>query len=701
MKPASIAAAFAWATGAWASLGVVAVTGQSTTARAGLLPPVWVLAALAVGAVVVVAALRLSRDDTAPLWLALVAWLPWIPGPIPAAFLLFDGPLARVVVLLVAAIVVGRVVARGARAWANGRIGRTEVRPYDSARRHLGLAFAIAVFAPGLTAWRLAPILPDGDEPHYLVITQSLLLDGDLQIENNHQRGDYVVYADRDLRPDFLKRGQNGQIYSIHPPGVSALVLPAFAAGGYPGVVVFLVLLFGVASALTWRAGYQLTGDATSAWVGWAGVVLSAPAFFHSFTVYPDGPAALVVIGAVSFLIATGPVSRPRWQWLLAGAAISTLPWLHTRLALVAVALLAVLALRIVVPGSAVGRPGASAGLKPRPWYAGPTYDIVALFALPAISVVLWLAFFYLIYGTPDPRAPMAGATVNSSPDPERADGAAGRSAVRPAADRAVYGIALAGLATLWRSHRRLAMSSPRSRSRTSSSSRPTRCGGPASARRRGSCADAVADGAPAGCVVAAARHRVPRAFTLVALGASLAITATLAWTGRGALLYNRRDGFALWLDLVAPAVSLARAEPRSSAARSPRRGPDRDLVRGRSRVLVGAHRIERWAGAERVGQAHTFRPTGWKACGSSRQARRCQPRSSSPSSSRGRSAPDRRSRRARASFACWPRPASCTCRQRLPIDRHSSWSPTRRGVRRREIARSGSATTSHPGGTG
>ena len=322
MKPASIAAAFAWAAGAWASLGVVAFTSQSTTARAGLLPPAWVLAALAVGAVVVVAALRLSRDDSAPLWLALVAWLPWIPGPIPTAFLLFDGPLARVVVVLVAALVIVRALASVAPTF---RVG---------IRGHLAIAFAIAAIASGLTAWRLAPILPDGDEPHYLVITQSLLFDGDLMIENNHRQGDYLVYADRDLRPDYLKRGQNGQIYSVHPPGISALVLPAFAAGGYPGVVCFLVLLFGIASALTWRSAYQLTGDATSAWVGWTGVVLSAPAFFHSFTVYPDGPAALVVIGVVSLLIATGPVTRARWQWLLAGAAIATLPWLHTRLAM-------------------------------------------------------------------------------------------------------------------------------------------------------------------------------------------------------------------------------------------------------------------------------------------------------------------------------------------------------------------------------
>ena len=32
------------------------------------------------------------------------------------------------------------------------------------------------------------PSVPSGDEPHYLIITQSLLKDGDLRIENNHQQ---------------------------------------------------------------------------------------------------------------------------------------------------------------------------------------------------------------------------------------------------------------------------------------------------------------------------------------------------------------------------------------------------------------------------------------------------------------------------------------------------------------------------------
>jgi hypothetical protein len=59
-------------------------------------------------------------------------------------------------------------------------------------------------------------------------------------------------------------------------------------------------------------------------------------------------------------------------------------------------------------------------------------------------------------------------------------------------------------------------------------------------------------------------RHssRTARAAAVTLLVASLAITAILAFVDRGALLYNLRDGYALWFDWVAPAVNLATAWP-------------------------------------------------------------------------------------------------------------------------------------------
>ncbi len=186
--------------------------------------------------------------------------------------------------------------------------------------------------------------LPAGDEPHYLVITQSLLLDHDLKIENNHRRGDYHAYYGGELRPDYLKRGTDGEIYSIHAPGLSVAVIPAFALFGYPGVIVFLALLSAAATGVAWSAVWKTSGDAGAAWFGWAAIALSAPFFFQSFIAYPDGPGAAIVMVAVATLIAGRAASDRRL--FITGIALAALPWLHTRFSLAAAVLAALILAR-------------------------------------------------------------------------------------------------------------------------------------------------------------------------------------------------------------------------------------------------------------------------------------------------------------------------------------------------------------------
>ena len=147
------------------------------------------------------------------------------------------------------------------------------------------------------------PRVPVGDEPHYLVITQSLLRDGDLRIENNHDAHHYLDYYDGVLRPDFRRRGTDRQIYSIHAPGVAALVAPAFAIAGYAGAVatVIAVASLGLAAAVARRVPAHGLGGA--AWLAWAVLTASAPFLLHAFTIYPDGPGATAMMAGVLALV--------------------------------------------------------------------------------------------------------------------------------------------------------------------------------------------------------------------------------------------------------------------------------------------------------------------------------------------------------------------------------------------------------------
>src|SRR6186997_2777135 len=70
-----------------------------------------------------------------------------------------------------------------------------------------------------------------GDEPHYLMVAQSLWADGDLDVGNNYERRDGVLFGAGGLQPELHARaGRSGAILPVHDVGVPFLLLPAYVA---------------------------------------------------------------------------------------------------------------------------------------------------------------------------------------------------------------------------------------------------------------------------------------------------------------------------------------------------------------------------------------------------------------------------------------------------------------------------------------
>lgn len=272
-----------------------------------------------------------------------------------------------------------------------------------SARRGLRAQTAaiwiVTAAASGLAASRLTntTLFPSGDEPHYLVIAQSLWRDGDLRIENNHTRRDYAEYFGRDLDPHYLTRGVDKEIYSIHPVGMPVLITPVYALGGYDLVVAFFVAMAATAATVMWRWVVALTASVGAPTLAWAAIVLSAPFLINAFTIYPEVPAALVVALAIVLTLRATPGVRP-WHDVAIGLLAGALPWLSTKYAPMSAALVAVALVRRAWPLHATE----------------PRWNLMAggRLALPyALSLLGWFAFFYAYWGRPMPSAPYGPMT--------------------------------------------------------------------------------------------------------------------------------------------------------------------------------------------------------------------------------------------------------------------------------------------------
>ena len=371
-----------------ASLHVVAWEGDRARVLA-LLPPwsnLWrAVAGALIGTAVIVAAWHRLRGTTlahiagigAPLLLLWCWAIPYLPG-VSTAFptlVVLAGPLRWIIAAAAVTGVGLPFVSRLPAPW-RPRLPRAAV---------WGVSF-IVLSALGFAVTTAQ--YPVGDQPHYLVIAHSLVADGDLRIENNHLQEDYSSFYPDELRPDYVQRGRDGVIYSIHAPGLPALLTPGYAAAGYPGAVAMMLLITSLAALALFDLVRRFAGQGVSL-MSCALVTLCVPVVPLAWMIYPEVPALLVVAWAARWV--AEPVSQESaargWRWALRGAALGLLPWLHTKFAV----LLGCLTLALIV----------------RLW---PHRRAIASMVTPvAVSLAAWVFASFVMYGSPYPTVAYGG----------------------------------------------------------------------------------------------------------------------------------------------------------------------------------------------------------------------------------------------------------------------------------------------------
>jgi len=189
----------------------------------------------------------------------------------------------------------------------------------------LPLAFGVLVAAAGRSHVQVGP---EGDEPHYLMVADSLLRDGDLALERDYAEGRYTAFHDAPLAPHYRVRGKGGTIYSLHAVGLSILILPAWALAGYTGVTVFMALLAALLAREVREWVAELTGrEALAEAAGWL-AVLTPPLIHYAGLVFTEVPAALAL--SLGLRLARRDTLGVR-DAVAIGCAAAVLAWLNVR----------------------------------------------------------------------------------------------------------------------------------------------------------------------------------------------------------------------------------------------------------------------------------------------------------------------------------------------------------------------------------
>lgn len=169
-----------------------------------------------------------------------------------------------------------------------------------------------------------------GDEPFYLLTTQSLLHDGDLDLTQQYQQLSYQSFFDH---PDGLwqqsAKQDNGVLLSPHNPGLSILLIPGFAVARLLGAQIELLILTALTFALAYILIARITGDILWSWLSVAIVGLSASAFVYATEVYPEMPAALLLV--VSLLLLQSKSLTGVGMALLLASLLSAMVWLGVK----------------------------------------------------------------------------------------------------------------------------------------------------------------------------------------------------------------------------------------------------------------------------------------------------------------------------------------------------------------------------------
>ncbi len=205
--------------------------------------------------------------------------------------------------------------------------------PTLTGRDRLALLFVVllpTVLALVVLALTAAKVATAGDEPHYLIMADSLITDASFDLRAAYARDEKTQAIFGPVTPHMVLVDHRWMPY--HAPGMAVLIALPFRIGGQAAVRIWLCLVLALLPwALVRWTRFQLTVR-DAAWLT-VGVVVCSPSCFGGSQICPDLPAGVFATALALWLLRRDEDDAHPLAWIAAGLAMGSLAWLNVKFA--------------------------------------------------------------------------------------------------------------------------------------------------------------------------------------------------------------------------------------------------------------------------------------------------------------------------------------------------------------------------------
>ena len=197
--------------------------------------------------------------------------------------------------------------------------------------RRVLLLIPVVMYAAVVMHWNSQGTYePTGDEPHYLVIADSVGRDADLDVTNNYETEmrSPRFYGHRLTATHSIQTGNAS--YSVHGVGLPLLLAGPVRVAGVSGARAVMLLITGLVPVMLFIVVRRLLASDLLALAVALTLSLGLPFLVAAGQIYPDMPSGLAILYLIE-LILSGRLNNQPSHLITGCIVMAFLPWLHLK----------------------------------------------------------------------------------------------------------------------------------------------------------------------------------------------------------------------------------------------------------------------------------------------------------------------------------------------------------------------------------